>query len=65
MRTGLCDVNTEPIIHCVSESLLTSQVFFCGLHGYMTEQKLDLLQLASRIVTEASARPPEIVRGEF
>jgi hypothetical protein len=37
----------EPIIHGMTESLLTTQVFFRRLHGYMTQQELDLLQLAS------------------
>jgi len=47
------------------ESSLTSQVLFCRLHGDMTEQKLNLLEFASRIITEASAGPPEIVRRKF
>jgi hypothetical protein len=47
------------------ESLLAAQVFSRRLHRNMTEQKLDLFQLASRIVTEPSARPPEIVWREF
>jgi hypothetical protein len=57
--------NTKSIIHGMPESLLAAQVFFRRLHRYMTEQKLDLFQLASRIVTEPSARPPEIVWREF
>ena len=39
--------NAEPIIHCVSESLLASEVFLSRLHRYMTEEKLDLFQFAS------------------
>jgi len=38
--------------------------YFCG-HRYMTQQELDLFQFASRIVTESSARPPEIVWREL
>jgi hypothetical protein len=57
--------NAEPIVHGLPESLLTAQVFLRRLHGDMTEQKLDLLRLAFRIMTEPSARPSEIVRGEF
>jgi len=49
--------NPEPIIDGMPESLLAAQVFFRCLHRNMTEQKLDLFQLASRIVTEPSARP--------
>ena len=40
-------LNAEPIIHGMPESLLATKVFSRGLHRYMTEQKLDLLQLAS------------------
>ena len=43
---GGVGLDAKPIIHGVSESLLTSQVFFRRLHRYMAEQKLDLLQLA-------------------
>lgn len=39
-------LDAKPIIHGVSESLLTSQVFFGRLHRYVAEQKLNLLQLA-------------------
>jgi hypothetical protein len=45
----------EPIIHSVSESLFASEVLFRPLHGHMAQQKLDLLQLTSRIVAESSA----------
>jgi hypothetical protein len=61
----LSGLNAEPIIDGVPESLFASQVFFCRLHGHMTEQKLDLLQLTPRIMAEASARPPEIVWCKF
>jgi hypothetical protein len=57
--------NPEPIIDGMPESLLAAQVFFRRLHRNMTEQKLDSFQLASRILTEPSARPPEIVWREF
>jgi hypothetical protein len=39
-------LDAKPIIHGVSKSLLTSQVFFRRLHRYVAEQKLNLLQLA-------------------
>jgi len=47
MQPVLPGLNTEPIIHSMPESLLATQVFFRRLYGYMTEQKLDLFQLAS------------------
>jgi hypothetical protein len=58
-------LNSEPIIHRVPESLFASQIFFRRLHRYMPEKKLDLLQFASRIVTEPSTRPSEIVWREL
>jgi hypothetical protein len=57
--------DAESIIHGMAQSLLTAQVFFRRLHGYMTEQKLNLFKLASRIVTEPRTRPSEIVRREL
>ena len=57
--------DAESIIYSLSEPLLAAQVLLCGLHRYLTEQELDLLQFASRIVTESSARPPEIVWREL
>ena len=42
---ALSGLNTELIVHSMPESLLATQVFFSGLHGYMTEQELDLLKL--------------------
>jgi transposase len=47
------------------EPLLAARVLLCGLHRYMTEQELDQFQFAHRIVTESSARPPEIVWREL
>jgi hypothetical protein len=40
-------------------------VFLRGLYRDVAQEKLNLFQLASRIVTEPSARPPEIVWCEF
>jgi len=40
-------LNAEPIIHGMSEPLLASQVFLSRLHGYMTQEKLNLFQFAS------------------
>src|SRR5580693_2157588 len=49
----------------LSEPLLAAQVLLCGLRRYMSEQELDLFQLVFRIVTESSARPPEILWREL
>jgi hypothetical protein len=44
--------------------LLATNIAFCGLHEDMPEKKLDLLELASRIMAEARTGPPEIMRRE-
>jgi hypothetical protein len=57
-RSGL-DANT--IIDGRSNPLLAAQVTFGRLHRNVPQEKLDLLQLASRCVTEPSTGPPQIV----
>lgn len=57
--------NSNVVIYGFAEPLLAAQIFFGGLHRDVPQKELNLFQLASRIVTEASARPPEIVRREF
>ena len=37
----------EPIVHCAGEILLASDVSFSALNGRMSQQELDLLQLAA------------------
>jgi hypothetical protein len=61
----LSGLNPELIIHSMPEPLLAAQVFFCRLDGYMPKEKLNLLQFTSRIMAEASARPPEIMWSKF
>jgi len=39
--------DAEPIIYGLSEPLFAAQVLLRGLHRYMSEQELDLLQFAS------------------
>jgi hypothetical protein len=45
--------------------LSAAEVALSSLHRDMTQQKLNLLQLAPSGPTEASATPPEIMRREF
>ena len=58
-------LDAESIIYSFSEPLFAAQVLFRSPHRYMTEQELDLLQFASRIVAESCTRPPEIVWCEL
>ena len=53
----------EKIIHWVSEILLTSKIVFCGLDGYMPEQKLDLLKLTPAVVAQFRTGAPQVVWG--
>jgi hypothetical protein len=54
-------LNAKPIIHGVPESLLAAKIFFRSLYRDVAKEKLNLFQFATRIVTESSARPPEIM----
>ena len=58
-------LNPQSVIHRLSQSLLAPQVFFCRLYGYMAEQELDLLQFATRLMTEPGTRSSEVVWREF
>ena len=41
----------EKIVHRMSEILFAAEIVFCGLHRCVTQQKLDLLQLTTAVVT--------------
>ena len=43
------------------EILFAAQVVFCRLHGCMSEQELNLLQLSSTVMTQLSAGAPQIM----
>jgi len=45
--------------------LFAANIAFCGLHGDMPEEKLDLLKLASRIMAEPRTGPPEMPHAAF
>lgn len=57
-------LDSNPIVHRLVEALLAAQVFLGRLYGNMPQEELDLLQLASCAVTEASTGTPQIVRRE-
>jgi hypothetical protein len=62
LRSQRAWFQANPIIHCVSKSLLTTQVAFRCLYRNVPKQELNLLQLAASLVTEPSACPPKVVR---
>ena len=56
--------DTESVVYSYSQTLLAANIAFGGLHRDMSEEKLDLLKLASRIMAEPRTRPPEIMWRE-
>ena len=52
----------EKIVHRMAEILLAAEIAFRGLDRCMTEQELNLLQLATAIVAQLRAGPPQVVR---
>ena len=51
----------EPVIHRLPKVLLATQVAFGRLNRSVAQEKLNLLQLASTVVAQFSARPAKIV----
>ena len=45
----------------MSEILFAAQVALCRLHGCMSEQELNLLQLSSTVMTQLGAGAPQIM----
>jgi hypothetical protein len=56
--------DTKSVVYSYSQTLVAANIAFCGLHGDMPKEKLDLLKLSSRIMAEPCTGPPEIMRRE-
>ena len=54
-------LQTDPIIDGISEPLFAAEVSLRRLNALMAEQKLDLLNLAAGVVTQAGASAPKVV----
>jgi hypothetical protein len=54
----------DAIVDRVSEPLLTADVSLGGLDALVPEEELDLLDLTARVMTEAGASAPQIVRSD-
>ena len=48
----------KQIVHRMSEILFAAEIAFCGLHRCMPQQELNLLQLATTVMTQLGAGPP-------
>src|SRR5260221_6993831 len=57
--------NSDLVVHGLSQSLFTTEIFFSGLHRDVAQQKLNLFQLAPGAVAETSARPSKVMRRKF
>jgi hypothetical protein len=61
------DVRFKPdaIVDGIAQSLLAAQIPFGCLDADVPEQELYLLELASGLVTQTSARPPKMPHAAF
>ena len=64
VRISVSGSQFNAIVHRFIQLLLASYVAFRGLHRDMPEQKLNLLQLSTRVVAQACTAPTQIVWGE-
>jgi len=53
----------EKIIHWMSEILFAAEITLCGLHGYMSQQELNLLQFTTAVMAQLRTGSPQIMRG--
>jgi hypothetical protein len=58
------EFDSDSVIDCRMDALLTAQIPFCRLYGHMTQQELDLLEFAAGRMAEPSARTTQIVGSQ-
>jgi hypothetical protein len=56
-------LESDSVVHGVSQPLLASEIAFCRLDAHVPEQKLNLLEFAAGLMAQSGARATEIVRG--
>jgi hypothetical protein len=56
-------LDTNAVVNCISKTLLATKTFLGRLHGYVLQQKLDLVQFTSGVAALAGAGPAEIMRS--
>ena len=52
----------KKIVHRMSEILFAAEIPFCRLHGYMPQQKLNLLKLSAVRVAQLRTGSPQVMR---
>src|ERR1700751_1964327 len=57
-------LEAQVVIHCYRDLLLRPKIPFGRLDGGVTEQELDLLQIATVLAAELGAGPAQVVRPE-
>src|SRR6267142_3033761 len=57
--------DSDLVVDGLSQSLFTTEIFFCGLHRDVAQKELNLLQLAASTVTQSSTRSSKVMRREF
>jgi hypothetical protein len=54
----------EQIVHGMPEILFAAEVAFCGLHRGMSQQELNLFDLATVYVAQPRAGPAQVMRRD-
>lgn len=65
MRPSLLWFNSDAIVNGNPQLLLASKILLSCLHAHVAEKELDLLQFATREMTQAGAGAPQMVRCKF
>ncbi len=63
-QEAFCGLESDPIIERHSDRLSTPKMPFGGLDGRVTEQELDLFEVATALAAELGARAAEIMGAE-
>jgi hypothetical protein len=61
-RAPWLGLDTDIIVHGSVNPLLAAEIAFSGLHGNVTEKKLNLFQFSTRSMAQLRARTPQIMR---
>ena len=57
--------NSNLVVHGLSQSLFTTEIFLSGLHRDVAQQKLNLFQLAPGAMAKPSTRLSKVMGREF
>jgi hypothetical protein len=63
-RIPVLRLQADAIVDCILEPLLAANVSLGGLNALVTEEELDLLDIAARVVAQARASAPQIMGSD-